>query len=135
MASRNTTQTEKQALIDRIESSRDQLSHDIDDIANCVDLPARIRSRIASNPLMVATSAAAAGLAGATMLRRPVRTARRLGSLRSLITPIAMFGLDLLRRRALKNNPPKMSPTPPGGQPAPESLSSKLAKTVWQAIK
>ncbi len=135
MASRKTAQLKKQALVERIEASRDQLSQDIDELISCADLPARIRSRVASNPLMVATSAAVAGLAGAAILRRPVRTARRLSGLRGLITPVAMFGLDLLRRRALKHNPPETTATHPGEQPIPEPLSNRLTKAFWQAIK
>jgi hypothetical protein len=140
MASKNTQQAEKQALIERIASSREQLSRDIDDVAESVDIPARIRSRIAASPLKIAASAAVAGLAGAAMLRRPVRTAKRLGRMRSMIGPITMFGLDFLRRRFLTPSPPPSPTTSPSTaqttSPAPEEpLFGKIAKAFVKALK
>lgn len=136
MASRNTQQAEKQALIERIESSREQLARDIDDVAESVDIPARIRSKIAASPLKIAASAALAGLAGASMLRRPVRTARRLGRMRSVIGPITMFGVDLLRKRFLAPSP-TTSPSTAGTSPPPpeEALFGKIVKAFIKKLK
>ncbi len=133
MASRDATKLEKQALIERIEASREQLAGDVACVVEAVDVPSRIRRSIASSPLKFAAGAAVAGLAGSALLRRPLRTARGVGQLRKLLGPAAMFGLDLALRRL---NRADRRPGTPGPDPARKpSAAERVARAIAAAFK
>ena len=129
MAARSPRRDEKQALIERIESSRNQLSGDVVALAASVDVPSRIRKSIADNPLKLAAGATLAGLAGAALFNRPSGGARRKGLALGLISPIAGFAIDLVRQKFAK-------PAPQPTQTATRRpLTERLAKAVWEALK
>ena len=134
MASRTSRRDQKQALVDRLEQSRRQLGRDVGALAQSVDVPSRLRKSIAQHPLKLAAGATLAGLAGASLLRRPRAIGRGFGLLRSLFIPSVSLAIDLFRRRSASGSPPAQTAGSESTNPRPP-LAERVVQAVLNALK
>jgi len=117
-----------------LEQSRRQLGRAVGALAQSVDVPSRLRKSIAQHPLKLAAGATLAGLAGASLLRRPRAISRGFGLFRSLLVPGVSLAIDLFRRRSVSGAQPAQTEGPAGASPRPP-LALRIMQAVLNALK